>query len=118
MCVNNDKDEEQGFIAMEEPDQKKKMFLLMKSMVRRMIYLTSIDIYELDHEVLVQSTIQPRVFYNLNITCQIINQMEKSLLLQITCLEGKNMGSGKNTLQIVKPLLYQSIVIEDVLKFK
>ena len=92
----------------------------MKSMIQRMIYLTSTDMYELDHEVSDQSTIQSKVFYNLNITFQIINQMEQSLLLQISCLDEKNMGNCKNTWQIVKPpkILYQPIVIEDVLRFK
>ena len=108
MYVDNDEDEDQDFTAIEEPDQKKSMFLLMKSMIQRMIYLISIDIYELDHEVSDQSTIQSKVFYNLNITCQIINQMEQSLLLQITCLDKKkyrewkkyiaNSESTKNTL--------------------
>ena len=103
MYVDNDKDEDQDFTTMKEPDQKKYMFLLMKLMIQRMIYFTSIDIYKLDHEVSDQSTIQSIVFYNLNITCQIINQMEQSLLLQITCLDKQNMGSGKNTWKIVKP---------------
>ena len=103
MYVGSDKDEDQDFTAMKEPDHKKDMLLLMKSMIRRVIYLTSIDIYDLDHEVSDQSTIQSKVFYNVNITCQIINQMEQSLLLQITCLDKQNMGSGKNTWKIVKP---------------
>ena len=103
MYVGSDKDEDQDFTAMKEPDHKKDMLLLMKSMIRRVIYLTSIDIYDLDHEVSDQSTIQSKVFYNVNITCQIINQMEQSLLLQITCLDKQNMGSEKNTWKIVKP---------------
>ena len=96
------------------------MFLLMKLMIWRMIDLTSTDIYELDRKVSDESTIQSKVFYNQNITCQIINQMEELLLLQITCLDKKNVGSGKNTWQIVKPpkILYQPIKIEDVLSFK
>ena len=85
-----------------------------------MIDLTSTDIYELDRKVSDESTIQSKVFYNQNITCQIINQMEELLLLQITCLDKKNVGSEKNTWQIVKPpkILYQPIKIEDVLSFK
>ena len=120
MYVDNDKDEDQDFTAMKEPDQKKRYVLLMKSMIRRMIYLTSIDIYELDNKVSDQSTIQSKVFYNLNITSQIINQMEQLLLLQITCLDKKNMWSGKNTWQILKTpkILYQPILMEDVLRFK
>ena len=59
MYVDNNKEEDQDFTAMKEPDQKKKgMFLLMTSMIQRMIYLTSIDIYELDHEVSEQTTKQ------------------------------------------------------------
>ena len=59
MYVDNNKEEDQNFTAMKEPDQKKKgMFLLMTSMIQRMIYLTSIDIYELDHEVSEQTTKQ------------------------------------------------------------
>ena len=65
------------------------MFLLMKLMIWRMIDLTSTDIYELDRKVSDESTIQSKVFYNQNITCQIINQMEELLLLQITCLDKK-----------------------------
>ena len=79
MYVSNAKDEDQDFTAMKEPDQKKDIFLLMKFMIQRMIYLSSIDIYKLDHEVSDQTTIQSKVFCNLNITCQIINQMEQSL---------------------------------------
>ena len=75
MYVNNAKDEDQDFAVMKEPDQKKDMFLLVKFMIERMIYLTSIDIYRMDHEVSDQSTIQSKVFYNLSITCQIINQL-------------------------------------------
>ena len=71
MYVDNDK-EDQDFTAMKEPDQKKiYMFLLMKLMIQRMIYLTSIDICELDQELSDPSNIQSTVFYNLNITCQI-----------------------------------------------
>ena len=81
MYVSNAKDEDQDFTAMKEPDQKKDIFLLMKFMIQRMIYLSSIDIYKLDHEVSDQTTIQSKVFCNLNITCQIINQMEQSLFV-------------------------------------
>ena len=81
MYVSNAKDEDQDFTAMKEPDQKKDIFLLMKFMIQRMIYLSSIDIYKLDHEVSDQTTIQSKVFCNLNITCQIINQKEQSLFV-------------------------------------
>ena len=72
MYVDNDKDEDQDFTAMKEPDQKK-----------RYVFVNEVDDPEDD----------------LPYKCRHI----QSLLYQITGLDEKNMWSGKNKWQIVKP---------------
>ena len=65
MYVDNDKDQDQDFTAMKEPDQKK-----------RYVFVNEVDDTEDD---------LPYKYRHI-----------QSLLFQITCLDEKNMWSGKN----------------------